>query len=291
MSSFTTNNNSRRTKRARVHGVLPDNGSGTIGSSAGKSFEHNSTLSVTGRKPGLVDTHIGSHNSRGLVINGGGAESDFHQADNPDDRTIPLGQSGEDDGLVNGYPNHTLAHPPFPVTFTGPGYLAFQQEVAMPFIRGDMHVMGNMIVDGSLTILNEGVPAVFAPVITDALGNELDGATVVSSVYITFTEVDYFECEISWTGFTQLVAGQALRLTGFPLTVYSEGSVPTFKAHGGLSTNAIGGEFHMQCVAGQSYIEMEQLDPSCSGIPEPVLEENFFGATGQIHAQGWLLKT
>ena len=291
MSSFSTNNNTRRTKRARVNGVLPDHTGNAIGSNAGKVFEHNVAVNVSGKKSGLVDTQIGSHNSKGLMIVGASANTDFSHPDNPDSRSILLGTSGSTNGLKDGYSNTHLAHPPFPISFSGPGYLAFQEEVALPFIRGDTHVTGNLIVDGTLTINNSGASTSFAPVITDALGNELDGAAVVTSVYVQETQIDYFECEITWTGFTLLGAGEKLRLTGFPLTNYSIGSVPILQAQGGVAICNVGGNFHVQCVAGQSYVLLEEVDVNAGTAPTGLTDNNLFGAAGHIHVSGWLRKT
>ena len=290
MSSFSTNSNTRRTKRARVHNVRPDASSAVVGSSINKSFEHNSALNVSGKRVSLVDTHIGSCNSKGLVIVGGSAHKDFHHPENPDNRGIPGGTSGDTNGLRDTFPNSTLAHPPHPISFTGPGYLAFQQEVALPTIRGDCHVTGDVIIDGTLTVVNEGVATSFTPVITDALGNELDGVTMVSSTYVTQTIIDYFVTEISWTGFFQLAAGELIRLTGLPLSSYALGAVPIMQGQGGIATSAVGGNYHVQVVSGQSYLLLEEVDVTGGTAPTGLTDANFFGGAGSLHVSGWLRK-
>ena len=278
--SFVTNNNSRRTKRARVNGVGVDPLSILSASAVVRPFVSHPPISTIGRKPVLTDTVIGSHNSRSLSILGGSARSDFHHGTNPDGRDIPMGTSGEDGGLVDGEPNSTLAHPPHPITFNGPGYLAFVGAVGLPNIVGPTHIKddvtiaGDTVIDGGLTVTGTitstpTAPTAFTPVIQDALGNELTGVSVTST-YLSGASVDYFEANIAWTGFGDLDPAEEIRLTGVALTNYSAGSSPDVFGHGGIATTAIGGEFQARVVPGQSYVLLEELDQSAGTAPTSV---------------------
>lgn len=279
MSSYVTNNNTRRVKRARVSNShvandAPPPSTFLTGLASSKN--------VTGRRQELVDTVIGSHSSKGLLIVGGSAGQDFNHPNNPDDREIYLGRSGETQ-------LDQLAHPPYPIRFSGPGYLQFEQEVAMPFIRGNMHITGDLVIDGSLSVVNSGTGITFAPVITDALGNGLDGVNV-QSTYISNTQIDYFEAYITWTGSTLLAPGEKLRLAGFPLTTYSLTSVPKMALQGGISLRAIGANPHVQVVSGQSYMLLEEEDVNAVTAPTGLDDTNLTGGPGVLHISGWLRK-
>lgn len=173
MSTFTTNNNTRRTKRGRMTNA------NHIGLQSNISLIENNSIPV-GRKPLLVETTIGSHNSKGLVIVGGSVGQDFNQPNNPDERDIPLGTSSVGGVGVTG---DTLANPPYPITFIGPGYMKFQNEVSIPSIRGDVQLNGNLKVIGTLesesNILptDQGAPGEFLS--TD--GNDVLSWTAVTS--------------------------------------------------------------------------------------------------------------
>ena len=132
--SFVTNNRTRRTKRARVQHSSIDTSNAIAGGSNLKKFESNPSIQSTGRKSSLVDTIIGSHESKGITIMGGSANADFHHGTNIDDRDIPLGTSGEDNGLDDGYPNSNMAHPPYPISYTGPGYMKIVNPISIPTI-------------------------------------------------------------------------------------------------------------------------------------------------------------
>lgn len=293
--SFVTNNNTRRTKRARTHGTAVDTTSTVVGGNSLSHFAHNPSISSTARKPTLVDTVIGSHGSKGLTIMGGSANSDFHHGTNIDGRAVALGTSGEDDGLDDGYPNSNLAHPPYPISYQGPGYMKFMNPISIPTVIHPMHVKddsvfgGNVTIRGSLTVEAETTPAgPFLPVIQDALGNELTGVTV-NSVYISETTVDYYEVVISWTGFANLDPAEEIRLTGFPLSNYSALSASDVTGHGGISTTAVGGKFHVLATPGESYVILEEADQTAGTAPTAVIGANFFGA-GEIQIIGHMHK-
>lgn len=292
--SFVTNNRTRRTKRARTHGTAPDVSSAYIGGA--RAFESNPTLKETGRKTTLTDTIIGSHHSKGLTIIGGSANADLHHGENIDGRSIPFGTSGEDDGLDDGYPNSNMAHPPYPISYHGPGYMRITNPISIPTIIHPLHVKdeavfgGNVTIRGSLTVEAETLPGdPFLPVIQDALGNELTGVTTTST-YISETTVDYFEVLISWTGFANLDPAQQIRLTGFPLTNYSITSASDVTGHGGIATTSICGKLHTLAVPGQNYIVLEEADQAAGTAPTDILGANFFGP-GEIHIFGHLRKT
>jgi hypothetical protein len=174
--------------------------------------------------------------------------------------------------------------------------MKFMNPISIPTIIHPVHmnedviVGGNMTIRGSLTVNAEILPGdPFVPVIQDALGNELTGATS-NSVYITATTVDYFEVVIAWTGFANLDPAEEIRLTGFPLTNYSLTSASDVTGHGGIATTSICGKFHTLVVPGQSYIVLEEADQAAGTAPSPVLGANFFDA-GEIHIIGHLRKT
>ena len=143
MSSFTTNNNTRRTKRARVNGIRPENAESVIHANQNKSIENNVPIKGLATVSGLVDTQIGSQNSKGLLIVGARSHAQFGSR-NPDGRSILMGTSGSIGGRLDGLPNDTIANPPYPIRFSGPGHLAFQDEIAIPTIRGDTAITGNL---------------------------------------------------------------------------------------------------------------------------------------------------
>ena len=162
MSSFVTNNNTRYTKRARVNNYRHDRTNNVVGAVPFIPLNNSIDLSKNRHARHIVETTIGSHNSKGLVILGGAAGSDRNHPQNPDLREIPLGSSGESD---LGDTLDQLAHPPHPITFQGPGYLEFQGEVSIPHIRGDtvisgdlrlshknLHVNGDATVKGDMTL-------------------------------------------------------------------------------------------------------------------------------------------
>jgi len=292
MSYFVTNNNTRRTKRSRVHHTFPDD-TNTVGAvpfsgDTGTGF----SFSAQSRDPHLVETTIGSHNSKGLVIVGSSALGDFHHPTNPDDRDIALGTSGEDGGLHDGKPNDTLANPPFPVTFTGPGYLAFQSGFSVPQIIGNTHIRGDLLIDGTLTVRNETTTSlVFAPVIQDALGNELTGVATVSN-YVIHDQIHYLEALFTWTDFVDLDPTSAIRITGLPTTFsYTGLGAPLVLPHGGIATDFVGGAFHMYTNSGGNYLELQQIDMTTGAAPVSVLGSNFYGAAGSLQIAGWLLSS
>jgi hypothetical protein len=291
--SFTTNNNTRRTKRARTHGIAADTSGAVAGSSGLSQFAHNPSISSTARKPTLVETVIGSHSSKGLTIMGGSANDDFHHGTNPDGRSIALGTSGEDDGLTDGFPNSNLAHPPFPISYQGNGYMRFMNPISIPTIIHPVHIKGDTTFGGDVTIAGSlfvvSPPITFVPVIQDALGNELTGATS-DSVYLSDSGVDYFELTITWTGVGSLDPAEEMRLTGLPLTNYSATSEPDMTGHGGVATTAIGGQFHTLIVPGQSYIVLQEVDQSAGTASTALLGANFYAA-GEIRIRGHLRKT
>ena len=140
---FVTNNNTRRVKRSRTTHTLPDDTNNVVGAVPYESINNHVDLSKIAKISQLVDTSIGSHNSKGIIIYGGS-----NQPSNPNDRTIPGSTSAE--GGV-GVTDDRIANPPHPISFLGPGYLEFQNQIAIPSMRGNTELNGNLVVMGTIT--------------------------------------------------------------------------------------------------------------------------------------------
>jgi len=284
MSSFTTNNNTRRTKRSRTINSVH------VGSQADSKVITNNSI-VVGKNSLLVETVIGSHNSKGLVIVGGSAGRDLNQPFNPDERDIPLGES-----TLNGDLADTLANPPFPVSFLGPGYLKFQNEISVPSIKGDVTINGNLLVTGSVTAETlaglSGPEAVelFDPVVEDSAGNEFDGVTVRGTYEANVAgDTDHYTVTFSWTGKTNISAVNAIRITGFPFTDYVASQVDTFESSGVFTTQI--GASHIVTLRGTGVngVDLKAHDTT-SGTRSDVLGFNFL-TSGSMYISGFLKRT
>lgn len=288
--SFVTNNNTRRTKRARVHGTTAHQTKTGGFDHSVKSLETFPSIKTSHNKSNLVVTSIGSFNSKGLQIIGGAAGQDFSSPTNPDDKTIPGAIGGAVD-LEDG-PANRVADPAFPISFSGPGYMKFQSEVAIPTIRGDVHILGDLHVHGSVTstgptafgILEGGL---FIPVITDALGNELDGVTAVSS-YVTETTLHYLSVRISWTGKTLIDDTEPMRLTGLPFTTYTDEINLPLSPREGVTTINVGANLYARAVGGNDWLDFIEYSSTSGATATDVLGSQF-ASSGSLVIAGWLV--
>lgn len=287
--SFVTNNNSRRTKRARVHGTAIAQTKLGGNDLTVKSFATHPDVTTAGRKSNLTVTTIGSENSKGLTIIGGQAGQDFNNPNNPNNKTIP----GERGGTVDkddGTPANDIADPEFPVTFSGPGYMSFKSELKIPHIRGDTYIHGDLKVSGTVTsssapILGFGL---YAPTIMDALGNELDGVTMTETYVSEVTGVHYFQTRIQWTGKTLIDNSQAMILSGMPVTTYPEGASVIVQPLQGLYTVNVGGNIYAKIsTATNDYLDLYEYSTTSGAAAVPVLGSEF-GSTGEVVISGWI---
>lgn len=295
MSSFVTNNNTRYTKRARVTHTHNDRTNNVVGAVPFKPLNNKIDLTLNGRKPQLVETSIGSHNSKGLVIIGGSAGQDRNQPSNPDSRNIPGGSSGI--GGV-GVTSDTIAYPPYPVSFIGPGYLKFQDEIGVPSIRGNVEINGSLIVMGSITNENGTVGAAepeivaFSPVIEDSAGALLDGVTAVGLYENKSDEIegDYFELRISWTGKTLITGSNTMRIVGFPFTDYLTDTIIVVPSPEGVISSEIGGYTVMTVRGGgDNGFHLKTHSPTRGGNPDSLVGTNFLD-TGSLFVSGHLTR-
>lgn len=293
MSSFVTNNNTRRTKRARVHNVLSANETNVIPIVGGKTFQGVSNVQGSGRNPGLTVTQIGSHNSKGIMIVGSSSVSDFSSPTNPDDLDIPL--SSADLGTKT-----KLSYPAFPIGFSGPGYLEFQNELSIPFVTGNTSINGNVTITGNVTVdgtLKSNLGSVqiesvedWPIVIEDSAGASLDGL-LTSGVYETNSAgtLDYFEASVSWTGKTLVGAGLAMRVVGFPYTNFLEGQIIGGASATGIYSTYVGADVRLELRGtGLDGFNLKAYD-STRGVADDVLGVNFLD-TGSLHISGILAR-
>ena len=283
--SFVSNARTRKTKRACTHhttfkSVLSSTGAAPIDDTR---FNRGPQSAV--RNQTAETTTIGSHNSRGLTIIGDAMTDSFQYAPNPYNNPV-----GDFDVSVGD--DHSLPRPKrpnFPITYSGPGHLAFQSGFSVPYIEGNTEIKGDLIVHGSLVVTNVLGPgtAPFTPVIEDELGGTLTGVTVVSS-YKLIDFGDYFECCITWTG-SNLVSGSDVRLTGFPLTNYSNLSFGTVHVDYGIVPFGIGAQIECRATTGDDYLSFFEADLT-TNAPNVNLIGETFASAGKVCVRGLLTK-
>jgi len=293
---FVTNNYSRRVKRSRTTHSVPDNTNNVVGSIPPQPINNSVDLNQNGKKPELTETSIGSHNSKGLVILGGSAGQDRNQPSNPDDRELPGGTSSVGGVGVTG---DTIAYPPYPVSFMGPGYLNFENEIGVPSIRGNVNLNGNLVVFGSIT--NEhgtvGVPeetppvVAFNPVVEDSAGALLDGVTAVGTYESNAAgTMDFFDLRISWTGKTLITDSNTMRIVGFPYTDYLTDSIVHIPSPVGVISSELGGYTVMVVRgSGNNGFHLKTHSPTRGGNPDSLLGSNFSDA-GSLFVSGHLTR-
>jgi len=293
---YVTNNYTRRVKRARTTNSLPDNTNNVVGAVPFQAINNSVDLTQNGKKPELCETSIGSYNSKGLVILGGAAGQDRNQPSNPDSRDIP-GSTSTAGGA--GVTNDRIANPPYPVSFLGPGYLNFENEIGVPSIRGNVNLNGNLVVFGSIT--NEhgtvGLPVETAPVITfnpvveDSAGALLDGVTAVGTYESnTAGTMDFFDIRVSWTGKTLITGSNTMRIVGFPYTDYLTDSVVVVPSPVGVISSEVGGYTVMVVRGGgDNGFHLKTHSPTRGGNPDSLLGSNF-SDTGSLFVSGHLTR-
>ena len=206
MSSFSTNAGTRRGKRA-CYGVSVQNtqvGTASISDSTiNKQIIKADTIQ---RK--LQHATIGGDNVNGLTIRGTFEDSRMG-ATNPDDRTIPLGTSGDSSRLDRA--NDTLARPDFPIQLNGKGILTFPQPIKIKAIEGDLNVSGTITAG---TIGSTSTVTNFTPVLTDFGGNFVN-QTVSIGILEESHGIAHITVSIQWDSSASL-DGSALEITGLP---------------------------------------------------------------------------
>lgn len=285
--SFVSNKRTRRTERACTHGTSFKSVLATTGSAPIDDTRFNRGTTSAVRNQTAETTSIGSHNSRGLVIHGGSVADSF-QYPTDADGNVPPGfhrVDGQSTAPFNG-----TNHPKFPITYSGPGHLDFQSGFSVPYIIGSTEIKGDLLVHGSLRVTNTFGPstAMFLPVIKDALGNELDGAVVTGSSYKLIDFGDYFECCISWTGTSLIDLDEAMYLTGFPATYYSNLSFGTVHPDRGLYTINTGATIACKAINGSSSLEFVESDTTSADPRLNVHGEQFDDGPGSMCIRGLL---
>ena len=296
---YVTNNYSRRVKRARTTHSLPDNTNNVVGSVPFQALNNSVDLTQNGKRPELVETSIGSYNSKGLVILGGAAGKDRNQPSNPDSRDIP-GSTSTQGGP--GVTDDRIANPPYPVSFVGPGYLNFENEIGVPSIRGDVSINGNLVVMGKITnehgsIVVAGAGgtdapvAILTPVVEDSAGAPLDGVTAVGTYESNAAgTMDFFEIRISWTGKTLITDTNTMRIVGFPYTDYLSDSVITVPSPVGVISGELGGYTVMTVRGfGDNGFHLKTHSPTRGGNPDSLTGTNF-SDTGSLFVSGHLTR-
>ena len=231
MSSFVTNAGTRRGKRSR-YGTTTQNTQSSVASHTDSTINTHLHKADTIR-PKLRHAVIGNEQSNGLTIQG---THEFSRtgASNPDDRTIPLGTSGE---RSDGAREDHLNRPDFPVRLNARGLLTFPDPIKIPVIEGNMHVKGTL----SATSIETPAATVttFTPVLTDALGNFVTQTTSEGILTSQHGDVGHLKISIIWSA-NALAAAEVLTITGLPSL--KEG---IYLVHGvtGMAVNNIGAHF------------------------------------------------
>jgi len=293
--SFVTNNNSRRTKRARVQNSIPDRNEVRAQGTSGTSFAVTTARHLKGaRDTTITETTIGSHSSKGLVINGGMAGKDFNHPYNPDQLDVPLAINGQQ---ADGDPAFELGHPAYPISFSGPGYLKFVGPTALPSILGPVHITGDVTVSGALTHTGsspvggssstELEEVIFNPSIQDSVGNGLTGGSASGSYY-TLDAIHYFQAIISWTGKGSINNSSPMRLYGMPFTTYTVGSAVDVHIKQGVVALNVGGGIHARyTTTGNTWLDLVEYSTTSGADAQNVVGAEF-ESVGQLVVTGWL---
>jgi hypothetical protein len=231
MSSFVTNAGTRRGKRSR-YGTTIQNTKSSLASHTDSTI--NPRLHKTDTiQPKLRHAVIGNEQSNGLTIQG---THEFHRLgpSNPDDRTIPLGTSGED---AAGWKTlDRLNRPDFPITLNARGILTFPDPIKIKSIEGDLDIQGTLT---ARTIVTPDTVTTFTPVLTDALGNFVTQTTSDGVLTSQHGDTGHLKISIIWSA-NALAAAEVLTITGLPSL--KEG-IYLVHAVAGMAVDNIGAHF------------------------------------------------
>jgi hypothetical protein len=232
MSSFVTNAATRRGKRAR-YGTTTQNAQSSLASHTDSTINTHLYKADTIR-PKLRHAVIGNEQSNGLTIQG---THEFSRtgASNPDNRTIPLGTSGEDS-----IGRQTLDHlnrPDFPVRLNARGILTFPDPIKVKSIEGDLDVRG--VITARSIVTPAATVTTFTPVLTDALGNLVTQTTSEGVFTSQHGDTGHLKISIIWSA-NALAAAEVLTITGLPSL--KEG-IYLVHAVTGMAVNNVGAHF------------------------------------------------
>lgn len=255
--SFVTNAATRRGKKARTHGNSYQNILSSTGPAGIESVSRANGISGSARPPRRLQAVIGDHDSVGLTIQGGSAALEYTYPENPDDRDVPGGTSGQAPDRGQRDPATRVQDPAFPITFTGPGHLKFVQPLELPSVRGSLHVDGAVSwgdassFDGSSINLADSNGNTF----TRGTGPEITTAKIGPLVYISG--------EIWWTD--KGTATGNMFIEGIPYsTAFAIGSVHPIV---GVSPTVIGEMFHARGIGKEWSLLEAQSASSDDAIP------------------------
>ena len=230
MPTFVSNAGTRRGKRS-CYGLAARNVD-TKSKSAFASRIDTSIITVDSVKPVQQSAVIGNANATGLTIQGSNQVSRLG-ATNPDDRTIPLGTSGE---ASNGFREDNLYRPDFPIKLNARGLLSFPDPIKIPTIEGNVHVSGTLTAG---LISTPTAITLFTPILTDALGNFVTQTTSIGVMSSPHGDTAHMKVSIIWSA-NALAAAEVLTITGFP--PLKEG-IYLIHAMAGAAVNNVGGHF------------------------------------------------
>lgn len=280
MSSFCTNRATRQGKRSRTEGTSVRNALASGKTPEGENILYNTGMGDSVRRTTLTYTTIGSDTSKGLTIVGGLAYPDHMSGSNPNDREIPLGTSGVSSTLGDTYgvfPDTAISDPEYPIQLSGPGHLKFPQPIAIPVIRGNVHVTGALTWQYSTAESSASSLS-----IEDSLGNSFTGIAN-AGVIVRQGGLRYVSMGISWTG--RGVAAGALFVTGLPVPAAIDAGRLHIVVESGLASSYIGGTVQLR-YNGTGYALVEK---DCnSGATETALTSANFSTGGTIYVVGWL---
>tara|TARA_R110002096_G_scaffold45640_2_gene122403 strand:- start:1801 stop:2637 length:837 start_codon:yes stop_codon:yes gene_type:complete len=258
MPAFVSNAGTRRGKRS-CYGLVAQNVDSKP-KSAFASRINTSIITADSVQPGQQSAIIGSPNATGLTIQGSNRISRLG-ATNPDDRTIPLGTSGE---ASNGFREDNLYRPDFPIKLNARGLLSFPDPIKIPTIEGNLHVSGTITAG---TITAPTIITNFTPILTDALGNFVTQTTSVGVISSVHGDTAYMKVSIIWSA-NALAATEVLTITGFP--PLKEG-IYLIHAMAGAAVNNVGG--HFVAVVdndGDTLVSLHEVDNSTFAAQSPM---------------------
>ncbi len=228
MSSFVTNAGTRRGKRSR-YGTTTQNTQSSLASHTDSTINTHLHKADTIR-PKLRHAVIGNEQSNGLTIQG---THEFARigASNPDDRTIPLGTSGE---RSDGAREDHLNRPEFPINLNARGILTFPDPIKIKAIEGDVSIKGNLNVAGEIASISS-IPISFTPTLQDTVGGFVTQTMSVGTQTPIGNNMTHLYINIAWNA-SGLGAAQAVQISGLP--ALKEG---IFAIHGllGIAVTAV----------------------------------------------------
>lgn len=255
MSSFVTNAGTRRGKRSR-YGTTTQNTQSSLASHTDSTINTHIYKADT-IQPKLRPAVIGNEQSNGLTIQG---THEFSRtgASNPDDRTIPLGTSGE---RSDGAREDHLNRPEFPINLNARGILTFPDPIKIKAIEGDVSIKGNLAITGEVTSVSS-IPISFISTLQDTVGGFVTQTTSTGIQTPVNNNMAHLYININWSA-SGMGAAQAVQISGLP--ALKEG---IFTLHGlaGIAVTKIGA--HIVGVVdtdGNTTMELYQVDNTTHG--------------------------